>query len=258
MNKQVWCLLLCVAMLISIVPISATADELTFYQVMIDVGNGTQREKAIIEDGEIYIAASNYEKYTRYEYNENMPGFLVKGQEENKAFKKVLVNAETKKAVVGTKLIELSNSFIIDGEAYLPFCQMLPILNADIINVDSGVIYVINNELSMAELLYDFDINEYWFNISEEFFDRTDLLYWYVAPSYLFDTVVNFRFDRLDFIFDSGKSQDYQTILTGYLKDDELFHKVKSENDTADDLLESITGLTGISKTFNDSRNNKT
>ena len=95
MNKRVLCLVLCIAMLISIVPISAAADELTFYQVMIDAGNGTQREKAIIEDGEIYIAASSFEKYTRYEYHEDMPGFLGKGQEEDKAFKKVLVNAQT-------------------------------------------------------------------------------------------------------------------------------------------------------------------
>lgn len=252
MAKQICSLIVCLALLISVVPISVNAEEYTFYQIMIDAGNGAQGEKAIVEDGEIYIAASSFEKYTRYVYHRESHMFLIKGQEANKAFKKVIVNAESKKIAVGTKLVELSDSFVIDGEVYLPLCQMLPILNADIIEIASGIIYVINNELSMAELLYGFDINDYWFNISEEFFGRTDLLYWYVGPSYLFDTVVNFRFDRLDIIFDSGKSQDYQTILTGYLKDDELFHKAKAEKDAAGDLLESITGLTGISGTFND------
>lgn len=252
MGKKVLSCLLCVIFLITAVPITAEAEESTYYAISIDAGNGVQSEKAIIKDDEIYIAATSFSKYTRFDFDEATQTFLIKGQEADKAFKKIIINAETKKAAVGTKLIELENSFVVDGIVYLPFCQMLPILNADIIEVVSGVIYVVNNELSMAELLYDFDINDYLFNISEEFFGRTDLLYWYIAPSYLFDTVVNFRFDRLDIIFDSGKSQDYQTILIGYLKDDELFHKAKSENDFVGNLLESITGLTGISDTFND------
>ena len=252
MSKRILSCLLCVILLVSVVPVSAQAEEIAFYQILIDAGDGVQTEKAIIEGDEIYIAATSFSKYTRFEFDEATQTFLVKGQTAGKAFKKVIVNAEMKKAAVGTKLIELENSFVVDGVAYLPFCQMLPILNADIIEVDSGIIYLVNNELSMAELLYDFDINDYWFNISEEFFGRTDLLYWYIAPSYLFDTVVNFRFDRLDIVFESGTCEDYQTILTDYLKDDELFHKAMAEEDFAGDLLESITGLTGITGKLDD------
>lgn len=251
MNKRVWCLLLCVAMLISFVPISAAADELTFYQVMIDAGNGTQREKAIIEDGEIYIAASSFEKYTRYEYHEDMPGFLVKGQEEDKAFKKVLVNAQTKKAAVGTKLIELSNSFVVDGEAYLPFCQMLPMLNASIIDVDHSVIYIVNNDLSMAELLYDFTLEDYAFNIVDEFFGDEDSAKNYIGWAYLLDTVKDFRLDRLDVVFKSGESKDYQEIFMEYLKDDELFHKaMNSDENFAGYLLETIIDINSETESF--------
>ena len=252
MSKRIISCLLCVILLISAFPVSAQAEEITYYQILIDAGDGIQTEKAIVEGDEIYVAATCFSKYTRFEFDGVTQTFLVKGQEADKAFKKVTVNVETKKAAVGAKLIELENCFVVDGIVYLPFCQMLPILNADIIDVDSGVIHVVNNELSLAELLYDFDIKDYWFNISEEFFNNERLLFSYVFISYLFDSVVNFRFDRLDIVLESGACEDYKAILTDYLKDDKLFQKAMSDNNFAGDLLASITGLTGITGKLDD------
>ncbi len=251
MAKRIICCLLCFTLLATMVPVSVQAEETTFYLISIDAGDGVQTEKAIIEDDEIYIAAQSFAKYTRYEYNEDSHRFLIEGQEADKAFKRILVNAEMKRVVVDGKQIDLKNSFVVDGVPYLPFCQMLPILNADIIDVDSGVIQIVNNELSMAELLYDFDIHDYWFNLSQEFFDSEFWMFLHIAPSYLLDTIVNFKWKRVDFIFSSGSCEDYESIFTEYLKDDALFHKAMSEVDDTGDLLECITGLTGITKKLN-------
>lgn len=243
MYKRIICVLLCMILFVSGLPMTAEAEEYTYYQIKIDAGDGVQYEKAIIENDEIYIPAESFSKYTRFDFAEEEQSFVVKDQDISKAFKKVKINAETKLAAVGTKTVELENSFVIDGEPYLPFCQMLPILNADMIDIDSGIIYVVNNKLSMAELLYDFDVNDYFFNISEEFFDNNATAYWYVAPSFLFDTVTHFRFDRLDIIFESGRCADYQAIMEGYIKDNELYYEAMSEYDYTEELLNSITGL---------------
>ncbi len=252
MMKRILCYLLCIVLLATTIPISVQAEDIAYYLISIDAGNGVQTEKAIIEDDEIYIAAQSFAKYTRYEYNEDSHRFLIEGQEADKAFKRILVNAEMKRVVVDSKQIDLKNSFVIDGVPYLPFCQMLPILNADIIDVDSGVIQIVNNELSMAELLYDFDIHDYWFNLSQEFFDSEFWMFLHIAPSYLLDTIVNFKWKRVDFVFNSGTREDYESIFTEYLKDDALFHKAMSEVDDTGDLLECITGLNGISQKLND------
>lgn len=250
MNKRIISLILCAVLLISFIPVSAHADEITFYQIRIDAGNGVKTEKAIIEDGEIYIPATSFGKYTRFEFDTDSQTFLIKGQEADKAFKKVLVNAETKKAAVGTKLIELRNSFVVDGVSYLPFCQMLPVLNADIAGVFSDVIYVTNNDLTMADLLYDFDINDYVFDINEEFYGNAWLAAGYIIPSYAFDSVIRKRFNRLDVIFNSGTKEDYEIILGDYLKDDELFHEAKKDQDAAGKLLENLTGLGDMGEYF--------
>ena len=133
MCKRIISLILCIAMTILCIPSFVNAEEITCYQVLIDAGNGVQKEKAIINNNEIYIAATSFSKYTRFEFDDETKTFLVKDQEFEKVFKKVTVNAETKKVAVGTKVIELDNAFVLEETVYLPFCQMLPILNADII-----------------------------------------------------------------------------------------------------------------------------
>ena len=147
-------------------------------------------------------------------------------------------------------MIDLSNSFVVDGVPYLPFCQMLPILNADIAGVFSDIIYVTNNDLTMADLLYDFDINDYVFDINEEFYGNAWLAAGYILPSYAFDSVIRKRFNRLDVIFNSGTKEDYEIILGDYLKDDELFHEAKKDQDAAGKLLENLTGLGDIGEYF--------
>lgn len=242
MNRRIFSFILCIVMLVASVPLWVGANEVTFYQIQIDAGNGAKIEKAIIDGDEIYIASSSFSKYTRFQYHDENQTFIVKGQEFDKAFKRVTVDDQSKTVTVDAKQIDLTNCFVVDGVVYLPFCQMLPILNADIIDVNAGIIYVVNTELSMAELFYDFDIDDYWFDVNKEFFGDIEKANDYIFWSYILDSIKGRRFDRV-FAFNSGLSEDYQAILTDYLKDNEVYHEAMSTEDHAGNLLESITGL---------------
>lgn len=248
--KRMVCLLLCLALLIPLASLGAEAkEEVEFYKVQINAGSGTCVEKAIFGDDELYIPASSFSRYTRFTFNPDTNTFLVAGQEAEKAFKKVVIDPATKRLAVGTRIIELKNCYVVEGELYLPFCQMLPILNAEIVAAGNGMIFVSNNELSMAELLYDFDIHDYYFDLNKEFYDNELMLMGFWMNSYLFDSVTNFRFDRLDFFFDSGTYEDYRKILSDYLKDDTLFERAFNETQGGvEALLSVINGTTKQTK----------
>jgi len=241
--KRILCLLLCLTLLLPVIPAARAEEALTFSLFRVDAGNGVYQESAIFHEGDAYIPAEHFSRYTRYRFQADTGIFVIKGQEASRAVKLVAVLPESKTIWVGDKKIKLSDCFTVDGVLYLPFCQLLPILNAEILAVEDGVVLVTNNSLSMAELLYDFRLSDYAYDLNAEFFDSEELLLAYTIPSYLFDSVTNFRFDRLDFIADSGTYKDYKEIFEGYLKDNTLYFRATGQKDHVQQLLTGITGL---------------
>lgn len=235
--RRLLAILLCVAILLPCVCVGVNAKEdYTFYKINIDAGSGTIGEKAIVQDGEIYISADSFSNYTRFSFDNETKTFLIKGQELKKAFKSVVIDIEKKRALVsGKKFFNFSDCFEIDGEIYLPLCQMLPILNADIYEVKDNIIYISNNKLSLAEVLYDFDISDYYFNISTEFYDMDWAALLTIVPNYVWDTVVNVRFDRLDILYNSGEYNDYKDAFSDFLSDDNLYLKAMAKEASAID-----------------------
>ena len=253
MKKRIFALILSFLLVISLLPVAALADEEPqLYKVCIDAGTGVFTEQAIFSEGEIYIPAVSFGKYTRYNFHPDINTFLVSGQEFGKAIKRVTVQPDKKSLTVETKRIKLTDCFTVDGILYLPLCQMMPILNADILAVEQGVILISNNGLSMAELLYDFSLNDYAYNMNEEFFGNAGLLAGYYLPGYVFDSVTNFRFDRLDFIADTGQYRDYRDIFSEYLKDDSLYLQAMERHDDPGLLLNIVTSLNSESEKLND------
>ena len=235
--RRLLAILLCVAILLPCVCVGVNAKEdYTFYKINIDAGSGTIGEKAIVKDGEIYISADSFSNYTRFSFDDETKTFLIKGQELKKAFKSVVIDIEKKRMLVSRKkFFELSDCFKIEGELYLPMCQMLPVLNADIYEVKDNTIYISNNKLSLAEVLYDFDISDYYFNISAEFYDMDWAALLTIVPNYVWDTVVNVRFDRLDILYNSGEYNDYKDAFSDFLSDDNLYLKAMAKDASAID-----------------------
>lgn len=251
-SKRIIGIILCSVMLITGIAVPVEAKERTLYRLKVNAGDGEHVVPSIIDKGEIYVSAHDFEKFTRFSYNEKTNTFLVKGQEEDKAFKKIKFNTDSKKMVIGTEVINLIGCIVEKEEVYLPLAQLLPVLNAEILGVAKDTIYISNNELSMAELLYDFDVIDYRFDLMEEFYNDVFIASMYIVPSYVFDTVVNFRFDRVDLLMDSGECSDYTEIFKAYLKDDKLFYQAMEEKDSIGEILETLTNLNSESKTLYD------
>lgn len=228
---------LSIVILLPCICVGVNAEEnYTFYKINIDSGSGAIGEKAIVQDGEIYISADSFSNYTRFTFDKETKTFLIKGQELKKAFKSVVIDIAKKRMLIsGKKFFELSDCFEIEGEIYLPLCQMLPILNADIYEIKDNIIYISNNKLSLAEVLYDFDISDYYFNISTEFYDMDWAVLLTIVPNYVWDTVVDVRFDRLDIVYNSGEYNDYKDAFSSFISDDNLYLKAKAEDASAID-----------------------
>lgn len=249
--KKILVCILCITILMSNVCIDVSAeDNHTFYKINIDAGSGSIGEKAVIQNGEIYIPAASFSNYTRFLFNEDDKTFLIKDQELEKAFKSVIIDIKNKRMLVsGTKFYDLSDCFEIEDILYLPLCQMLPVLNADIYEVKDNVIYISNNKLSLAEVLYDFEISDYYFNMSAEFYDMDWAALLAIVPSYVWDTVVKVRFDRLDIVYNSGVYNDYKDVFSEFLADDNLYLKAMVENPSAIDVtIEFFSGTNSIAK----------
>ena len=271
MKKKVLCLILALAMVLPLLNLNVRAADQKFYTVYIDAGQGPVQEKAIVSDGELYIPAESFGKYTYFQYNSETRTFLMDGQEERKAFKRVIINPETKKVAALNHIFDLEDCFIVDGVAYLPFCQMMPILNGQILYAEGDTIYVANPQVTLADILYDFNLNDYFFNLYDEFYGdfkngleekgflkklmgdayEARMLIAYVMPSYLFNTVADFRLDRLDVITDSGTFEDYRDIFSDYLREEDLFLKANEMHDDPRLLLSLVNNATKETKFLN-------
>ena len=70
------------------------------------------------------------------------------------------------------KEVKLSTIIEANDSIYLPLSTMLPVLHADVAEILDGIIYIANNDLSLWELLYSFDIEAYLFDYAAEFADN--------------------------------------------------------------------------------------
>ena len=246
--KRIISLILCVILIFPSIYVCAE-EEYTFYKVNVDAGEGVKSLKAVVNDGEIYIRTKDFSKITRYCFDDATSSFLVDGQGFEKAFKWVQIDTKNKKIRVKTHELDLDNFYEINNELYLPFSQMLPILNACIYEIKDDVIYIANNKISLAEILYDFDIQDYWFNMSDEFANKDFLAVAFVVPSYIFDTVVDFRFDRLDIFTHSGDFNDYKDIFSEFLADDNLYLEAMAKEPTVlDETADFFSSVNSTSK----------
>ena len=243
--KKIISLILCLSICLCLIP-KVYAEEYDYVRVKIDAGQGVLTEIAIVQNDDLYLPAAFYSQITRFTYYKDSQIYLIDGQEYEKAFKSIKVDSSSNLLLISSgRSVTLSEIFEVNGELYLPLSTLLPVLNAEVVEIKNGIIYVSNNELSLGELLYDFDISEYAFDYATEFADREWIgKLFYELPNWLLDSITDWRWDRLDIVFKTGDYNDFVDIFTEYLQDDEVYLKAMSggENSTAE-LLE-IIGIT--------------
>ena len=243
-RKKFIIVILIAAMLTSALPVLVTAESTDFKTVVLNTGQQPIIEDAIYDRGELYIDASEFSKFTRYQFLEDKSMFIVQGQNYKKAKKYVVIDTAEKKIRVNLsdKVLKLSGYYKIDGKLYLPLCQLLPILNAEIEEIKDGQIIISNNSISLAEVLYDFDINDYCFNISSEFDDGKSNANSVFVHNYIFDTLTS-NLNRVDVIFNSGKYEDYMDCFSELINESDLYNKAMCEEDDVKKMLSSLKGI---------------
>ncbi|MGM9635369.1 MAG: RCC1 domain-containing protein [Candidatus Avispirillum sp.] len=106
-----------------------------------------------------------------------------------------------------------------DGEKYLPIAELLPLMNAKIAVGDDGALYIEPNLTTLSQALYNADIGSLCFNAEDDIWGDKFVS----AGGLVVDSLTSFRFDRLDFIWNSGRVSDYEEIFKAYLTEDETY-----------------------------------
>ena len=104
-----------------------------FYEIELNTGNKVVKKKIVIKDNELYMWARDFSDFTMFSYDTKNKIFLIKNQDLEKAYKYLIVDDKKKQINISSYyVVNLVDCLNIDGKIYLPFSQMLPMLNADI------------------------------------------------------------------------------------------------------------------------------
>ncbi len=155
---------------------------------------------------------------------------------------------------------ELSKGLTVDSKLYFPFEELLPLINAKVGVSEDGSLCVSINNSSILRALYGNKIGENIFDADEcvkvgkGFIDAT---------SWVTSTILNLRFDRLDFIYKTGEVNDYQTVFEEMLLDDEVYLSTqdpesgKNEVELTNELLSGLSTAVSTLDKMNISGENK-
>lgn len=123
---------------------------------------------------------------------------------------------------------EFSESLIYDEQLYLPLAELLPLINAKIAIDKDGTIYIDPHILTLSQVLSNENINSLIFDADYDM----EVSEFVSASALVVDSFLNFRFDRLDFVKQSGQISDYEEIFKSYLVEDEAFLKAYDQEIT--------------------------
>lgn len=210
------CLILCIC--ISGIQVSADSNYVE-QSIEIESVSGTEIYNVLKIQDDIYMAASDYAKITRYEYQEGPDTVMftlgnkyVSVSKKGNGLSLPIQNYHT----------EFSNPVEYNGTTYISMHELLPWLNVNCF-VEGNKFIVTSDAISLWELskvLID-DLETYKFNLYEDM-GETEASSIGLAAAMLFDTIVNIRFDKLipvgDGILDpAGSLYDYNCYRDLYI-----------------------------------------
>lgn len=130
----------------------------------------------------------------------------------------------------------------VAGELYLPLPELLPFMNAKLAISDNGVICISPNYVSLSQALYGANIGSLIFDADSDIWGADGLS----AGALIVDSFLNFRFDRLDFINNSGRITDYEELFKNLLIEDEVFLSLYDRDKTPkDEAIEALADILG-------------
>lgn len=133
---------------------------------------------------------------------------------------------------------------------YLPLTEFLPLLDAKLEVTDDGILHIYTSASPLFLALgHGPSANPEWYAFNTE----TDIFAFevYGATGYVLDSIFNgLRFDRLDFITNSGLIKDYSSLFKSLLQDNETYLSAFDEEQTP--LDEGLSSLSEDLEWFTD------
>lgn len=104
------------------------------------------------------------------------------------------------------------------NEIWVPMDQVLALCGVNV-DVADGRLYIMQDLLSIWQVLYQYNMSDVAFDMDEEIWGHEGLS----AAGYVVDTGLKFNVFRLDFVTNSGRIEDYKDIFKIYLSDNAAY-----------------------------------
>ena len=179
----------------------------------------------------------------------------IRINKNGKSGKSVLCISSSKTVTITSTTF--SDSYNHKTGLYLPLAELLPFLDAKVEITTDGVLHIVANPVSFFSVLSRYDLDSVVFDADDIFASK-----FVGVTGMILDSIVNFRFDRLDIIADSGAIKDYSKLFRSYLADDAVylsafdkertpFHNALSMSaDAFDDFNDSVEKVDDVKKPF--------
>lgn len=208
--KRMGCVLLILAFILSLCPVSASASEsdhsLNSITVVVDK-DGTACELSlpiIIKDGEFYIEPQNLADITRFQFSSDGGRLIF-----TLGLKSLLIDVINQTFEVNLTGQTFSGTLFVDGTHFLPMSEMLPWMNVQCY-VSNDKLHIDSDIKSYWEVIEDFHPQDYLFDLAETYGETTGSIVGLCAIS-LFDCILDLdSIWRRSFSIDGGDTSLYE------------------------------------------------
>ena len=238
-NKAVsifFSLVLCISS-INIINFRTVAEENRTDTIYISaVVNGNIQNLPAIKDkdGVVFFSGKTLSDITVYQNNTAPTLFQHDKANDSNKYREILIDKSKKNAQLVSfwsgepiikKTISLPDIIEKEGELFFPVAEMLPLLNSNA-SVEEEKLYIEDVEYSMSNIMPEFNISDYMFNMYDDNdflgLSDTQILAGY---SYLFNGLVDFELKKFEPIIGARvhKIESYEEIFTSYLAEDDAY-----------------------------------
>ena len=127
--------------------------------------------------------------------------------------------------------VELPGILQYGGLYYFPAAWMLPVMDT-VASVEDGALVIERVGVTFVDAFHDLNLQDLMFTHEKELGDSLFLGGAIVIPSYLFDTVRNFRIDRVSPV---GQLRDFNTAMGNLMTDRDAYEAAFTMYDLSDD-----------------------
>lgn len=235
------------------------AADITEKKITVDA-DGTVYSLKVYEgvDGTIYVptdtvarlggmtSSASSSEYTFYYKSEVSRGNPLAGarriiiDKSGKSGKVVCYTSGTKYTTIEN--ISFSKAQTINKKLYLPIEEFLPLLDAKVEITGDGIVHIYKNPVPLYRALFS-SSNLDLYKFDKDYFVLNDVV---TATGLIVDSILGFRFDRLDFVTNSGAVKDYSSLFKKLLTDNETYLSAFDKKETpVDKAIKLISDSSG-------------